>query len=199
MPAIKHLRLWFGLCAGVVGAASCGYHLAARGDLPQGIRSLRFASFQNKSSDPGIEKEVELALKSALRERGRWNVVDGSDPAEAVVFGTVASFESRPRTFSGQDLAVEYVTAISLDLSLVREADGKVLWSRKGIYQDQVYGIVPQTIITSSSQFRRETLNAKDLPSFSEISLAETQRRAARSRLLDRLAREVYQQLTSGF
>jgi hypothetical protein len=111
----------------------------------------------------------------------------------------VVNFESRPRTFSGQDLAVEYVTAISLDLSLVREADGKVLWSRKGIYQEQVYGIVPETIITSSPQFRRETLNAKDLSSFTEISLAETQRRAARSRLLDRLAQEVYHQLTSGF
>jgi hypothetical protein len=188
------------LLANLSFVLSCGYHLAGRGQLPEGIRSLRFAPFQNKTSIPGIEKEVELALKSVLRERGRWNVIDGTQGGgEAVLSGTVVNFESRPITFSGKDFAAEYATTVTVDLSLVRESDGKMIWNRKGMRHEQTYGVVPEVVVTGSPQFRRETLNAANLASFTEISLAETQRRAAQSRILESLAEDVYQSLTARF
>ena len=180
-------------------AGSCGYQFAVRGELPEGIRSIRFASFQNKTGVAGIEKEVELSLKSVLRERGRWNVIDGEGDAEAVFSGTVIRFENSPSSFSRRDFAVEYGTAITVDLSLVRGSDGKTLWNRKGMHQEQTYGIVPEAVVTSSPQFRQGSLTAGNLSNFTEISLAETQRKAAQTRLLEQLAEDVYRSLTSRF
>jgi hypothetical protein len=63
----------------------------------------------------------------------------------------------------------------------------------------QSHALVPEVVVTGSPQFRRETLDASDLTKFSGISLAETQRRAVYTRLLEQLAEEVYVSVTSQF
>ena len=54
-------------------------------------------------------------------------------------------------------------------------------------------------IVTTSSDFRRSTLNAEDLGAFTDIQLAESRRRETLDRMLRSLAHDVYDQIMEDF
>jgi len=58
---------------------------------------------------------------------------------------------------------------------------------------------VASVIVTTSSDFRRSTLNAEDLGAFTDIQLAESRRRETLDRMLRSLAHDVYDQIMEDF
>jgi hypothetical protein len=59
---------------------------------------------------------------------------------------------------------VQYELTLVLDLSLRRESDGRVLWYVTGMRESDEYSASSQVVVTSSSQFQQQTLDATNLP-----------------------------------
>jgi hypothetical protein len=116
-----------------------------------------------------------------------------------------------------------------MDLSLVRQRDGKILWSVRDMREFDEYVSNPNVAVTSSVDFVRGTLDAKNLQldtgssrqtptpgmptptplpmgdgipdanKISDIQFAEYERGRAMNRLLQRAVRDVYDRMIEGF
>jgi hypothetical protein len=96
-----------------------------------------------------------------------------------------------------------------VDLTLTRPESGEILWNVTGLRQVEVYNASSRSVVSTSSQFQRGTLDGSDLPpvepgkpgnpQFSQIQFAETERRLAMARLVGQTARDVYNQMIEGF
>ncbi len=92
-----------------------------------------------------------------------------------------------------------YQTVLALDLELRRRDNGKLVWKVRGMRVADDYESVASVVVTTSSDFRRSTLNPEDLGGFTDIQLAETRRREMLDRMIGNLARDVYDQIMEDF
>jgi Lipopolysaccharide-assembly len=182
--------------------AGCGYHLAGEKlGLPEDIHSLSVGKLTNRSREYGLEKTLAFAFEREIHERGHFRMEEDPGAGDAVLSGTIRELDVRPVAFDADDLAVLYEIRLSLDLTLTRQHDGKVLWHVADLREVDQYAASSNVIVTSSSQFQQGTLDAGDIrnPQFSTIQLAETERRNAITRLLNQAVRDIYDQMVEDF
>jgi hypothetical protein len=94
---------------------------------------------------------------------------------------------------------LQYQISVSVDMELRRRDNGKLLWKTIGQREVQDFSAVPGVVVTSSSQFSQQTVNANDLNQFTDISLSESTQREANERLIESLSRELYNQMMEDF
>jgi len=187
------------LAVGLCVAAGCGYHFAGTGNrLPPEIHTISFGPLQNTTREVGIEKQLLEALEDEVSGHGRLEIV-GVGRGDAVLTGFVRNYVSRPVAFSARDEVLQYQAIISVDFELRRRDNGKLLWKTIGQRATQDYSAVPGVVVTSSSQFQQSTVNAKNIPQFTDIQLSESQRRQANEALVESLARDVYNTMMEDF
>jgi hypothetical protein len=179
--------------------ASCGYHFAGTGNrLPPDIHTISFGPLQNATREVGIDKQLREAIEDEISSHGRLKIVEVGT-GDAVLSGIVRDYNSRPVAFSARDEALQYQASISVDLELRRRNDGKLLWKTVGQRATQDYSAVPGVVVTSSSQFQQSSVNAKNIPQFTDIQLSESQRRQANEALIESLSRDLYNQMMEDF
>ena len=98
--------------------------------------------------------------------------------------GTVRSAEDRPVAFNRDDEVLIYQTILALDLDLRRRDSGKLVWKVRGLRVADDYESVASVVVTTSSDFRKSTLNPEDLGGFTDVQLAETRRRETLERMI---------------
>ena len=182
--------------------AGCGYHLpAAQPGLPEDVHSISVGALENRSREHGLEKTLAFALEREIHERGQFRMVEEPGGGDAVLSGIIRDLHLKPVAFDANDLAVQYEIRVVLDLTLTRKSDGHVLWHVTRLQESDEYSASANVVVTSSSQFQQGTLNAANVqdPQFTQIQLAETERRSAITRLLRQLVRDVYNQMVEDF
>ncbi len=186
----------------LVTLAGCGYHLVGEQiGLPQDVHSLRVGAFANHSREYGLEQQLAFALEREIHERRQFRLVEDAGGGDAVLSGTIRELHLRPVAFDSNDQAVQYEMALVLDLTLTRASDGRVLWSARKLREIDEYSSSASVVVTSSSQFQRQALDAADIqnPQFSRIQITETERHHAIARLLRQAVRDVYNQMVEDF
>ena len=179
--------------------SACGYHFAGTGSrLPEDVHTISLGPLQNATREIGLEKQLLESLEDEVTSRGRLAVVP-SGQGDVLLTGVVRDYTSRPSSYSSRDEALEYRATVAVDLELRRRDTGKLLWKTVGQREQQTYSAVPGVVVTSSSQFQRSTLNAQNVTQFTDIQLSEGQRREANERLIEMLARDVYNQMMEDF
>lgn len=202
-PRRTRTRAWWGgvavLCALAAGAG-CGYRFAD-GDwaLALEVRTLRVGAIANETRQFGLEKSLAFALEREIMRWGAVALVEQPGGADAVLGGTIRDFTVVPVAFDARDEALQYETAVVLDLHLTRSRDGSVLWEVAGLRVSEEFSSVARIVVTSSSRFQRNTLNAADLPKLTDIQLAESNKELAVERLLESLARDAYALMAANF
>lgn len=181
-------------CAALGGA--CGYRLAGRTTLPEGIRSVGFAAFANHTPETGREKELQWAFEREFRTRGGIRV---SDVGRGTVSATLRRLESRPASRDRRSQALEHELVLELDVRLTERGSDRVLWQANGIRVTEYYSAVPQVLVTTSPEFLQGRVDAGDIAGFTDVQFSETQRRLARERLFAAAAREVALRLGDDF
>jgi len=177
----------------------CGYHFAGTGNrLPPEIHTITLGPIQNMTREVGIEKALLEALEDEVASHGRLVPVTTRD-GDAELTGSVREYNSRPVSFSSRDEALQYQISMSVDLELRRRDNGKLLWKTIGQREVQDFSSVPGVVVTSSSQFSQQTVNANNLQQFTDIQLSESTKREANERLIDSLSREIYNQMMEDF
>jgi len=179
----------------------CGYHLpGAQSTLPEDVRSVSVGTITNRSREHGLEKTLAFAFEREIHERGQFQMVQDAG-GDAVLSGTIRDVIVRPVAFDVNDQAVQYEITLTLDLTLVRQRDGRTLWRVRGMRETDEYNASAQVVITTSTQFQQGTLDPGNIqdPQFGNTQLAEGERRRAITQLLSHTARDVYNQMLEDF
>ena len=99
---------------------------------PENIQTVYVKTFQNKTTEPGLEALITDAL---IREFWHWNkleVVNRSE-AEAVLSGTITEYiADRPLSFDQDRNIREYELSIRVNVQLKELATGNIFWEKKG-------------------------------------------------------------------
>jgi hypothetical protein len=172
-----------------------GTHTAIPGD----IHSISIGHFDNYSRQEGLEKVLAFAFEREFYERGSLAVRESPSQGEGILSGAIREFRTRPVAYDANDVALEYQAEITLEITLRRQADGKVLWKSSHMHAVEEYAVSPQTTVPSSSQFQQGTIDFSNLSQLSNVQLAETEKRQAIERMVHTIVRDVHDRLLDDF
>lgn len=179
---------------------ACGYRLAGTQTIiPGDIRSVSVGKFDNLSRQEGLEKTLAFAFEREFYERGTLPVLEDPTQGDGLLTGTIREFRIRPVSFDQNEEALQYEAELTLDVTLRRQADGKVLWKGSRIRSYEEYSVSPNTVVPSSSQFQQGTLDFNNLAELSDIQLAETEKRLAIDRMVRSIVRDVHDRILDDF
>jgi hypothetical protein len=178
----------------------CGYRLiGTQTMIPGDIRSISVGRFENNSRQEGLEKTLAFAFEREFYERGALPLRENPNEGDGVIMGTIREFKTRPVSFDEDDEALQYEAELTLDVTLLRQADGKVLWRGARLHAFEQYSVSPNTVVPSSSQFQQGTLDFANLSQLSDIQLAETEKRLAIERMVRSIVRDVHDRILDDF
>ena len=181
-------------------AGGCGYHFAGESSfLPKDVRTIYVETFINRGRDVGLEKEITTALRGEFYRWGHLRVVDQAEEADLILTGVIRSFDSAVASVNRKDEALQYESTMTVDVTLRRREPNEILWREPGMRLVELHAGSRAAVVTTSSDFRGGTLNPSDVRRMTDIQLTEEQHRESRSRLMERLARELHHRLMEMF
>jgi hypothetical protein len=149
---MKHLlsmrrsgRFGSALALGIaVAAAACGgvrYGFAG-GGLPSNVRTMAIVPFENSTTSPELQRELFEVMRRELQRR--LGVRDASEArADAIVRGVIAAYDvDVPVAFSAnpsQAVTARRKLQITIDVEIVDQANGRVLFQRKAMRAEGEY------------------------------------------------------------
>ncbi|MGB7572264.1 MAG: LptE family protein [Thermodesulfobacteriota bacterium] len=114
---------------------ACGYKMAGKEThVPAGLSSIAIPTFKNKTFEPGIEIPFTQAFLNEFIQDRRVKVVSRAE-ADSILEGVVTDFIAAAGAYDRSGFVLQYVTAITVDLSL-KDRAGKVLW-HEGVSETQ--------------------------------------------------------------
>jgi hypothetical protein len=126
-------------CAWLALGACYGF---AGGGLPPHVKTVAVLPFDNESGSPELPRELQEAMREGLQSR--LGLRDATEErADAVVRGKVTRYEfDIPVAFSAdpaQATSARRRLRVQVDIEIVDQVTGKVLWARTGISADGEY------------------------------------------------------------
>ncbi len=131
------------LLAGIlVAMAGCLYGFTG-GGLPSNIHTVAVLPFDNQTSASGLGPELHERMRKELE--GRLGLRSATETrADALVRGRIISYEPDiPAAYSADRQAVNTARRrlrIAIDVEIVDQANGRVLWSQKSLTAEGEYG-----------------------------------------------------------
>lgn len=196
---------WFKLRLLLAGVASitlsgCGYQWVGQSSmLPKDAQTVFVEPFINRSRDIGLEKELTTALRSEFYRRGQLRVVDASEQADIILSGVVRSLETSVASVNRNDEVLQYASVLILDATLRRREPNEILWRGQALRLSELQAGSRAAVVTTSSEFRTNTLNTTDVRNMTDIQLSESERRDVRDKLMERFAKELHQRVMEMF
>jgi len=135
-----------GLAAACVLAVSCGYHLRGTGTfLPPGIKTVSVPMFKNFSTRYDLDVTLTQGVIDEFVARGKVEVIDDAENADAVLVGEISSFSVNPIGFSSQNTADRYMVMVVAKIVLRDLKDEKVIFSNPSYVYQEEYEVPPGT------------------------------------------------------
>lgn len=131
----KRLQVLAAVAAAAV-LTGCGYTLVGQAsNIPEDVRRVYVEPLVNATPRAQVEQILTQAISDEMVTRRR-NFTVSSNPgdADAILRGTVMSFDVRPLTFDADGLANNFEITITADMRFERpprpgEDEGDVIWS----------------------------------------------------------------------
>jgi outer membrane lipopolysaccharide assembly protein LptE/RlpB len=147
------------ILAALLVSSGCGYSLAGRGSfLPAHIQTIAVPLFVNQTSVYDVERRITERVVSELIGRGKYKVVTGNEPRDAVLEGTIASITIAPAATNNQRLATRYALVLTASVQFRDLKDNKVLWSNPAMQFREEYDL--SGTVTDVSAFFGQDVNA---------------------------------------
>lgn len=111
------------------------------GGLPSNVKTVAVLPFENLTPEPILTQEITRAVREAVESRLGLRP-SGEEQADAVVKGTIQRYEpDLPLTFTGQTQAnrsnqvevTKRMVQITVNVRILNQREGKVLWERNGL------------------------------------------------------------------
>jgi len=129
------------LVAALTGCGGVHYGFIG-GGLPAHIRTMAVLPFDNQTASPDLQRELFDTMRRGLQQK--LGVRDASqDKADAIVRGVIQTYDvDVPVAFSSdpnQSVSARRRLQIVIDVEIVDQSTGKVLFSRKGLREEGEY------------------------------------------------------------
>jgi lipopolysaccharide assembly LptE-like protein len=178
----------------------CGYQFVGESSLlPKDAKSVFVEPFINRSRDVGMESELTSALRGEFYRRGPLKLVDRADLADVIVSGVVRSLSSSVASVNKYDEVLQYESVLDLDVTLRRREPNEILWRGQDLKLNDLYAGSRAAVVTTSSEFRNQTMNSSDVRQLTDVQLTEIERRSVRTNLMERFAKELHHRIIEMF
>ena len=154
---------------------ACGYRFAGSGSFPGGVETIFIEVIENRTSKTGVERIVTNQLIFEFSRQRESSLVSKLDEADAVIKGSINSVRTQTISRLGTEVANEREVVMTIDLRLIKNDGGAVIWAANGMSDREAYDVDNDKIQTD----RNET--------------------AAISRLSERLSERIFNRLTDDF
>jgi len=115
--------------------SGCGYHLVGYGSaLPQHIRTIAIPVFKNTSPEPNIHRDVTDSIRRSFITDGRLKLV-GTKESDLLIRGILTDYQLRAVSFSGMDVAEEYIVRLGVQVEAYDRVKKKILLAQKFVTQ----------------------------------------------------------------
>ena len=169
-------RIIFGLIAVcMVMTNACGYRFAGQGQFPKGVEKIFIETFDNRTSKSGIERIVTNQVIFEFTRQREKSLVGSAETADAVLKGVITKIRTQTISRVGTEVASEREVIMTIDLKLVNQGRGEVIWAAKGITDRQAFDVTDDKLETDRNE---------------NIALA---------RLSERMSERVFSRLTNDF
>lgn len=126
------MRLTATLALGVLLAPGCGYGLVGRGGgFDPSIRKIAVPLFRDAAVCGRLDEKVTQKVIEELLKRGKVDVVQTAEGADAVVDGEIASCQTQPVGFSGDQKgtqATRYSITVVARVRYFKPGEPQPLW-----------------------------------------------------------------------
>jgi len=142
------LKLHFVAVLGAFFVTGCGYHVSGHADtIPTNIKTIAVPTFKNLTVRYRLSEQLPGAVARELISRTRYKVITAEDQADAVLRGAVTNYIAFPYIADQQTgRAAGVQVSVTLNISLVERATGKVLFSRPNLEFRDRYEIAQDEI-----------------------------------------------------
>ena len=135
-----------------LAAQACGYALVGRGGgaIPPEIKKIGVPLFQDQTGKGTIDQKVTQKVIDELLRRGHVEVLQQRDGVDALVEGTLTSYDPVPVGFSEQDgdttnasstAASRYAITLTARVRYSKTADKTVMWTAEAFQVRDEYDI----------------------------------------------------------
>lgn len=123
--------------------SACGYHVAGKADLvPKTVHTIAIPAFANATVQYRLTDRLPQAIAREFIARTRYQIVSDPDQADAILRGTITNFVAYPTVFdqtTGRASGIQ--TNVTMQVSFVERATGKVLFTRPSFEAKQVFEV----------------------------------------------------------
>ena len=129
------------VCLALVAACGVRYGFS-QGAFPSHVRTMAILPFDNQTAAPELQNELFENMRRDLQKR--LGVRDATqDRADALVRGTIVTYDTDiPIAFSAdprQAVSARRRLQITVDVEILDQTTGKVLWQRRGLRAEGEY------------------------------------------------------------
>jgi hypothetical protein len=127
----------------LTAVAGCGVRYGfSEGAFPAHVKTMAVLPFENQTSAPELQSELFENMRKELQKRlGVRDAVQ--DKADALVRGSIVSYDADvPVAFSAdprQAVSARRKLQMVVDVEILDQTTGKVLWQRKGLRGEGEY------------------------------------------------------------
>jgi TolB-like protein len=129
------------LFAVAVALGGCRYGFAG-GGLPRTLKTVAILPFENETASSELPRELTDALREGVEKRLGLRAAT-EEKADAILRGKIVTYEPDFAVAVSADrrqaTSSRRRVRISIDVELVNQADGKVLWQKSGLSADGEY------------------------------------------------------------
>jgi outer membrane lipopolysaccharide assembly protein LptE/RlpB len=156
----RTLYRWFSIL--LLLHAGCGYSLTGLGNsLPPHMKTIAVPVFQNETYEYGLERIIVQELTTSFNRRSGIRVVQKISEADAVLEGTIKTYEYVP-TLNAQRQVTQYYINITADLRLRDLVKDTVYWENRTYRFHEVYRITDGIGSVEANRLRAWENAAKD-------------------------------------
>jgi len=127
----------------VLSTASCGYHIAGRGDMvPKSVKTISIQAFGNATMQYKLARLMPSDISREFISRTRYHIVDDAGAADAVLTGALTNYFAYPTVIDPATSRATTMQVIAVvQVTLTERATGKVIFTRSGFEVRERYEI----------------------------------------------------------
>jgi hypothetical protein len=150
--------------ASALGAVSCGYALAGRGNaLPASITIVGVPHFVNQSSTPDIDQALTQAVRQEFQSKGKYRVQSDDQGVHGLLTATITNVDLRPTAFTEDRLPSAYAIVVTANVEFKHVTENnEIIWANPAFRAAEEYQITADATLTDVTAFLSQNSNAQD-------------------------------------
>ncbi len=119
--------------------SGCGYEIVRYSEALGDSRRIAIQPLINDSFEPGIDTVMADAFHREFLRRGALRVVENQESADLILGGVITNLETRSRSFSSIEFALEYEMRLFVELILTRPDGTTVPIDQGAFVESELY------------------------------------------------------------